>query len=274
MDSPRIEYAVLPADGGPGQDRCFTAEGLVVVLDGASAYDSSVSPDAAAYVDTLGPALIERVSNQPRVDLRTAVAGAIRRTANNLALAPGEGPSSTVSIVRWEGDAIDVLVLGDSPVVIRLKDGATRVMVQHPMSHIAPDLRQLYRDRLAAGQGYDRRHRDILQEIQREEAAVRNQPGGYYIAEAVPDAARHAIVQTFSPSDVVGCILSSDGAEPCLRDVSLDMDSVEVKKLLVGLRNWEHHSDSQGRIRPRSKVHDDKTLALITTSRPAATPPA
>ena len=56
MLSSRIDYVVLPAGEGPGQDRCFTADGLtagglVVVLDGASAYDPSASSDAGEYVD-------------------------------------------------------------------------------------------------------------------------------------------------------------------------------------------------------------------------------
>ena len=114
MNSTRIEYAVLPAGDGPGQDRCFTAEGLVVVLDGASAYDPSLSRDASEYVDALGPALIEQITNTPGIDLRDALTEAIRWTAAKLQLIPGKGPSSTVSVVRWGADTVDVLVLGDN----------------------------------------------------------------------------------------------------------------------------------------------------------------
>ncbi|GAA4775031.1 hypothetical protein GCM10023200_04390 [Actinomycetospora chlora] len=171
MASLRIEHAVLPAgDGPPDQDRCFTAGGLVVVFDEASAYGPKVSPDATEYVDTLRLAPIEQIISQYGIDLRDALAAAIRTTGDNVALVPGEGPSSTVSIVRRGEETVHVLVLDDSPVVVQFIRGGQELIVQHPMDNIAADLRHRHRTRLAAGHGYDQEHREILAMLQRRDA--------------------------------------------------------------------------------------------------------
>lgn len=266
MAPPLIEYAVLPAGEGPGQDRCFTAEGLVVILDGASAIDPTANPDATQYVDTLGPLLVERITRMPCVDLRDALAEAIRRAADKLALVPGTAPSSTVSVVRWGRESVDVLVLGDSPVIVESTDGTLQTIVQHPQAHIAADLRQLYRERLTAGWGFDDEHRAILADIQRQESLMRNVEDGYWIAEADSYAARHADYVSISASTARRAILASDGAEKIahrLATCSRTRDAEELRTLLVELDHWESEHDPWGTLEPRSKLHDDKALAVI-----------
>lgn len=270
MASPRIEYAVLPAGEGAGQDRCFTADGLVVVLDGASAYDPSVSPDASDYVDTLGPTLIEQITGNPGVDLRDALAEAIRQTAAKLQLIPGKGPSSTVSIVRWGADTVDVLVLGDSPVIVQFTDGHYETIVQHPMDHIAPELRQLYRDRLSAGHGYSQEHRALLAEIQRHEAPLRNQIDGYFITEADPSAAYKAAVKELVPGKFSAIVVASDGADSVFGNGEWspnqlsDLAASDLETILRSLYDWENDIDPDGRLAPRSKRHDDKTIVVLS----------
>jgi hypothetical protein len=272
MASPRIEYAVLPAGDDAGQDRCFTAEGLVVVLDGASAYDPTVSPEAGEYVDTLGPTLVEQIESHPGVDLREAVAEAISQTADKLNVVPGKGPSSTVSIVRCGARTVDILVLGDSPVVIHSTDGSEEIVVQHRMKHIAPELRQLYRERLANGNGYNEQHRALLREIQRREVSMRNRPGGYWIAEADPAAAVSATLVTRPLEVCARIVVYTDGVLTLgVEDLGLlapltasSAHDGDLEALLQVAQRWEEECDPQGVRRPRSKEHDDKTVAVIT----------
>lgn len=268
MSPPRIEYAVLPAGDGPGQDRCFTAEGLVVVLDGASALDPEANPDATEYVDTLGPLLLDQIAARPGIDLRDALAEAIRQTAAKLALVPGTAPSSTVSVVRWGDETLDVMVLGDSPVVVQLTDGSRQTIVQYPQAHIAPELRRRYRQRLNRGSGYDAEHRDILSQIQRREASERNQPKGYFIAEAVPAAASHALISKYQTSSTKQIILATDGAERTASHLGLDLtnfgdeSAARLMSFLTRLQDWESKVDPLGQAMPRSKKHDDKAIAI------------
>jgi hypothetical protein len=56
--------------------------------------------------------------------------------------------------------------------------------------------RAQYRVRLASGVGCDQAHKRLLQELQREQRQRRNQPSGYWIAQADLAAARHAGTRT------------------------------------------------------------------------------
>ncbi|GAA4749138.1 hypothetical protein [Actinomycetospora chibensis] len=269
MAPPHIEYAVLSAGEGAGQDRCFTADGLVVVLDGASAYDPSVSPDAGEYVDTLGSVLIEEIVRHEGIDLRDALSQAIRHTADKLALIPGKSPSSTVSIARSGSAGVDVLVLGDSPISAYFTDGSQRSIIQHPMDHIAPELRGRYRDRLAAGSGFDDEHRSILARIQRAEAPLRNSDDGYWIAEASVNAAAYAECMHIDWGLLDLLVVSTDGAAGAVEEIRKvereALTSGRILSVLQELHDWEEECDPDGRMRPRSKRHDDKTVAVMLT---------
>lgn len=107
-------------------------------------------------------------------------------------LTPGSSPSSTVTIARWTDDAVEVLVLGDSPVVVLLDSGRVDCVRDDRLTCVASDLRARYRDRLAAGSGYDDEHRAIVRQLVVEERQRRNGADEYWITEAVPEAAHHA----------------------------------------------------------------------------------
>lgn len=263
MPAPRIDYAVLPAGEGPGQDRCFTADGLVVVLDGASAIDPVANPDAIEYVDTLGSLLIEQIAGTPGIDLRDALAEVIRRAVAKLSLVAGTAPSSTVSIVRWGGEAVDVLVLGDSPIVGRFKDRSHRVIVQHSQEHIAPDLRRLYRERLA--RPWLRRRTIVQSSLQ---FSVKRQRSG--IGPVAILSPKRTLAPGHMPLVSAGRRQSSRmwwwlPTEP--GPAAVEAWTAPTPHLLLErlrqIHDWEQYEDPNGILRPRSKRHDDKTLAVI-----------
>ena len=242
---------------------------MVVVLDGASAIDPVTNPDATEYVDTLGPLIMKLITGTPGIDLRDALAESIRQATERLTLAPGTAPSSTVSIVRWRDATVDLLVLGDSPVIVCFIDDSQETIVQNSQDHIAPELRHLYRQRLAARYGYDDEHRAILAEIQRREAPYRNRQGGYFVAEATPDAAKHAAIRTYPAKKVSLCAIATDGAQHLVEylgpnwDQLATLDGCALYDLLTKLWRWESTADPDGRQLPRSKRHDDKTIAMV-----------
>jgi hypothetical protein len=69
-----------------------------------------------------------------------------------------------------------------------------------------------YRARLAAGHGYDDEHRRLLAALQHRQRKARNKPGGYWIAEADPIAARHALTRSRPWDAERRAILATDGA--------------------------------------------------------------
>lgn len=270
MSSIRVQYAQLPP-AEDSADRLFITDNAVIVLDGASAF-APVPVSAQVYADHLGRAVVDQLVADPGIDLRDAVAGAISRTASTLDLTREASPSSTVSILRATSAGFDVFVLGDSPVLWG-NDEEWGALSDDRMDRLALPQRDEYRARLRAGHGFDDEHRVCLRSLQRAQAQCRNVEGGYWIAGADPAAARNALVTTVPATDVEWALLLTDGAFNLLEhqgrkgwlDIArYDMD--QLAGLLARLHEWEDTRDPDGRHHPRSKLHDDKTVASVSLS--------
>lgn len=248
-----------------GDDRAFVTSNAVIVLDGASAYAARDVP-ASTYAEHLGSTLARLVDGNDG-PLTALLADAIETTAAALDLTPGgRAPSSTVAVVRWREDAsIDVLVLGDSQVVI-----PGEIVRDDRLGPLANAERMAYRSRLKSGHGYDEGHRRILAALQAEQLRYRNVPGGYWIAEAEPAAAEQALVRHLSPDEAPWCVLATDGAYKPMEHLGLDDwravaagDSADLTALLRRCQDWES-TDERGQQLPRAKRHDDKTVVVVT----------
>lgn len=263
-----VTSAQLP-EPPEGADRIFVAPNAVIVLDGASAFASG-SADASKYVDTLGEHLRAAIVGYPKADLSDLLAQAIESTADALSLRPGHSPTSTVASARWSESTVDLLVLGDSQ--IATPHGLLR---DDRLDTIASAERTAYRDRLRAGHGYDDRHRDLLAQLQAEQARHRNQRGGYWIAEADPLAAPHAITMSLPCSALPWLVLATDGAYRLLDHLGIHVEDAttasQLADCLARCESWEANSDCNGTRLPRSKRHDDKSIALLRRNDEGAT---
>ncbi|MFI5627341.1 hypothetical protein ACIA03_28045 [Nocardioides sp. NPDC051685] len=249
-----------------GDDRAFVTSNAVIVLDGASAFAARDVP-ASTYAEHLGSTMAALIdgSDEP---LTALLADAIKTTATALDLRPGgRAPSSTVAVVRRRADATtDVLVLGDSQVVT-----PDEVIRDDRLGPLASTERTAYRTRLEQGHGYDDEHRRILAALQTEQLRHRNKPGGYWIAEADPAAAEHALTRHLLPGEVPWCVLATDGAYKPMEHLGLDewpavaaASADDLDAVLQRCQDWES-TDAQGEHLPRAKCHDDKTLAVVVT---------
>lgn len=259
----RVRTAMLP-DVEASQDRVFTTPLAVVVLDGASAFVRvEVSP--AVYVDTLGNSLVELLRETPEVDLTDALGTAIEKTTGVLSLQPGASPSSTVAIARQRNGDVDVLVLGDTQIATQ-----SASYVDERIGTLADVQRAAYRKRLVKGHGYDDVHRELLNALQTEQARHRNRDGGYWIAEAAPEAASHAMTATLPAASTPWLVLATDGAYRPMAHLGLDnwaavakLEQPELHQLLEDLHRWEAEDDPSGIELPRAKRHDDKALVTV-----------
>jgi hypothetical protein len=231
------------------------------MLDGASAF-APVPVDPSDYADRLSDNITDRLD--PESDLRGVLADAIAETVAELGLHPGASPSSTVTILRETGGYVDCLVLGDNLVVL-----PDHMITDDRMGHVGIRQRERYRARLQAGHGYDAWHTRILRELQAEQARYRNQPDGYWIAEADPEAAKHAIISRYPMASVPWAVLATDGAYKPMRHLGMgewpdlrDASSDDLALLLKQCHAWEVDADPDGRKLPRAKRHDDKSLAV------------
>lgn len=246
----------------PSQDRIFTTPNAVIVLDGASE-PTATHHDGGWYAETLGRQLRDQLHADPAQDLRDLVAEAIRQLVERYRLVPG-GPSSTVSIVRWDANRVHALALGDSPIVVATTDGQLFRLVDHRLDGIALEERLRLRD-------VDQdREQTAWQELVVAERAARNTPGGYWIAEASPEAAEHALCASWKVDEVRSVLVMTDG-------VAVGVDQYHVPERLSDaitlaqndpgdlvdlVHDTEAHDPDRTRW-PRAKRHDDKAAALV-----------
>jgi hypothetical protein len=253
-------------DAIASDDRIFVTPDAVIMLDGASVFGPTDVP-AAVYAAQLGSNVRDALTENPAADLSDSLALAIERTANTLNLTTDAAPSSTVAIARVRPDeGIDVLTLGDTQVVT-----PQRIIRDDRLNRVAKDKRAAYQARLRAGHGYDDEHRALLRALQNEQRRYRNRPGGYWIAETDPKAARHALRVRLPITSTSWLILATDGAHRPLGHLGLDdwhrlarLDPAALSDLLERCDRWEAEADPDGRALPRAKRHDDKSLAVVT----------
>jgi len=263
----RVTAAQLPP-APASEDKLMITGTAVIMLDGASAF-RPVPVAAAVYAEALGRSLRDSLTASPDGDLCGILGEAISRTARELRLTPGDSPSSTVAIIRQAGPDVDVLVLGDGLVVlpdVMLTDDRINRLDLHP--------RRAYRSRLAAGSGYDEENLRLLKQLQGQQAERRNREGGYWIAEADPQAAQHALVSRRSAETTPWAVLSTDGAYKTMAHLGLDdwaglvgASSGDLEAILRRCQAWEESEDPGGQELPRAKRHDDKSIAVAIFDR-------
>ncbi|GAA4775002.1 hypothetical protein GCM10023200_04350 [Actinomycetospora chlora] len=259
-----VVSAELPAGDAPNEDRVRVGQNAVVVLDGASGSDTRVT--VADYVDHLAAALIEVLDAEPDIPLPHALADAIRSTVAILRLMPGESPSSTVSIARRRDEEVDLLVLGDSPIYLG-PDG--ELLTDDRLARLDLPSRTKAYERLRQGAGYDEKHREIVRAVRAEQLPLLNAPGGYWIAEARPEAGHEAVTHIV-PANLPWLVMLTDGVDKPLCHLGIPVDDVarrdhdELQDLLHDLHEWEDNKDPAALELPRFKPHDDKTAAVVT----------
>ncbi|TLW93604.1 hypothetical protein FFT09_09525 [Saccharomonospora piscinae] len=249
---PRIdiaERAGVGVDGRPRptEDRVVVTADTAVVLDGATELRDGL-PSGGWYSHRLARRLDALLRAEPERDLTDTLAAAIASTAAEYGLTPRHSPSSTVAMLRWSARHVDALVLADSPVVAFTATGP-EVLVDDRLDRLR-----------VAGALRDRAAVDRL----------RNSDGGFWVAEAVPDAARHALRRRWPRAEVGAAVLASDGVSIGVDTYRLlDWDAVlrlarqrGADAVLDVVREAEA-ADADARRWPRSKQHDDQALVLI-----------
>jgi hypothetical protein len=261
----RITTAQLPPPPA-GADRIAVTATAIAVLDGATAFEPA-SISASRYAGRLSQALCGALAAPPHTPLTDVLAGAISLTACSLGLSGPHGPSSTVAAARLSGDRIDLLTLGDS-IIVYDTPGGPAILTDDRLDQLGLPERASYRRRLAAGAGYDDTHQALLRQLQQRQRQHRNQPGGYWIAAADPAAAHQARTTSIPAASTAWIALATDGAADIIQHLAADdwpaiahQDAAGLAGLLQRCHDWEQNTDPHGRLLPRAKRHDDKTIA-------------
>ncbi|MFJ2933466.1 protein phosphatase 2C domain-containing protein [Streptomyces sp. NPDC087219] len=244
---------------------------MVVLLDGAG-MPSELQPPCghgvAWFARTLGTAMCLTATGEK--SLPDALAAAIAQTADlhrdTCAVDDPLSPSATLAALRVREDSVDWLVLGDCTLVLD-HGRAPEVIMDDRLSMAAREERAAVR---TAPPGSDAR-RALHGRLVRAERALRNRPGGYWVAAADPLAAGAALHGTYPRGDVRRAALLTDGAARlvtlfALADWSecLTALATEGPETLVGRVRDVELSDPTSTRWPRSKTHDDATVVYIS----------
>ncbi|RKT57970.1 hypothetical protein [Saccharothrix australiensis] len=234
----------LDGEPRPTEDRVVVLPDAVVLLDGATS-PTPRERDGGWHSRALADEF--RALGGLRGDLADELAGVIGRLADRHGLVPGDSPSSTVAIVRWTDDAVDALVLADTPVVVfGTADGAAPEVVA------------------------DDRLRDLRGRVDRV-TDWRNRDGGFWVAEADPAAAHRAVRRSWRRDAVHTVLMATDGVSCGVDDYGLFADWSAVldvtsakgpEAVLDEIRRAEANDPERVRWR-RSKVHDDQAFAVL-----------
>ncbi|MGI5190384.1 hypothetical protein ACQEVI_19775 [Promicromonospora sp. CA-289599] len=260
-------YAATLAGASRNQDRYVTGDRFAAVLDGATSVAGDRSHDPGWYAEQLADAIEKTVPQGG--SLAGAVEEAIRAVCDAHGLTRDTTPTSTIALARWSDDTVETYMLGDSYGVVLYADGTEAVHTDDRLDTVAADERAAYRKRLAVGHGYDDDHRALLLDLQAEQARRCNRPGGYWIAGAQPEAARHGITTTEGRAGVSAFVLASDGVDPARhpdattwRDLYNEARCDGAGATLRRIHDAET-TDPDGRRWPRAKLHDDKTFVVV-----------
>jgi Protein phosphatase 2C len=245
----QVSHATRAGPGRVNEDLAASGPDWALVLDGATPMPGAATGchhDVPWLVRRLAAALATRLTlaEVPLAPLLADAIGEVRDAhAGSCDLGNPETPSSTVAIARVRGDALEHLVLCDSPVVLGHAGGQITLIDDDRLA------------RLPGGQPY-------TAELIR---AHRNQPGGFWVASTDPAAAYEAVSGRTPLATITDAALLSDGVTrltewygcswpdllSCLRDQGPDalIDRVREAELA------DPH--------PRYKQHDDATAVHL-----------
>jgi hypothetical protein len=241
MGEVMVKTAERAAPGRTTEDRVVVLPNAVVLLDGVT---SRRPPDRNGgwYATRLGAELATLLPDGG--DLADLLATAIKHVATNHDLVPGDSPASTVAIARWDDDTLDALVLADSPIVAFSHD--TTVIADTRLAKLRP----------LGGTVTD----------------WKNRPGGYWVAEADPEAAHQAVQTSLPRAGLTNVIMATDGVSCGVDDYKifpnwhavLDLATTNGPDAVLDEVRAAELSDPDRTRWPRHKTHDDQALALIS----------
>jgi len=241
-----VSYASVPAPGAINEDVVVAGGDYVAVLDGATAMPGVATGcrhDVAWFVGRLGGQLGMRLAVSD-ASLQTLLAEAIGATmamhASTCDLSNPDSPSATASILRCRDDALDYLVLADSPIL--LDNGSVQAITDDRIDRLP--------DYSIAGV-----------------SRLRNTDAGFWVASTVPAAAERAVTGSMPVTSVRRAAIFSDGASRLVERFD-ELSWTQLLDLLerdgpLGLIARTRAAEA-GAIPARGKRYDDATAVLLT----------
>lgn len=271
----KASLATLPATADrPNEDFAGLTPTAAVLLDGAglSGTETRCHHGVAWYARTLGGALLRRLADDDGSDLRDVLAKAIGQTANahrdTCALDDPGTPSATVLIARLGPTQLEYLVLADSVLLLEMTTGEPVVLTDDREAVVGRSYRAEMDELENGSPAHDDARRQYVQALR----SHRNQPGGFWVAAADPNAADQAVTGSVALNDLSAVALLSDGASRLADRFHaaswpelLSMLRVDGPDRLLEAVRVAEESDPLGHRWPRGKTNDDATAIYWAT---------
>lgn len=210
----QVATATAPgSERAPNEDAVCASARVAVVVDGATApagLETGCIHGTAWYARELAMRTVS-ASENIEIDLRTALHDAIALVAeshkDSCDLTADGTPSATIAVVRENGGRVEYLVLSDATVAIAAHDRVEVITDERHLALLAEPKRAVQ----SAPVGSEERAQ-LLRDLVTTQRKLRNVPGGYWLAGAVPSAAEHAVCGSVSVSDGLCVAAMTDGA--------------------------------------------------------------
>lgn len=266
----RVSTASSPGhDGRANEDFVGATPGAVVLLDGAGVpgMEEVCRHGVRWYTEALGATLLRLLAASRSLSLADGlaesleeVAGAHRLTCD---LEDPRSPQASVAIARVQGDALDVLVLGDAFIVMEPLTGPPVVLTDAREVDVRRECLSLL-DEVVVGTP---EYAEALAQVVKDFRARRNVAGGYWIAKDDAAAARHAVTVRRRPHDARSVSLISNGVSRMVdgyhaatwASIVQDLGAVGPDGLIERLRHVERELAARARL--AATPPDDATVA-------------
>jgi hypothetical protein len=269
----RVAAATVPGTAiVPNEDAVCFSERVAVVVDGVTSpagLETGCNHGTPWYANHLASQVVTSCSDD-RLNLRQALSVAISRVAelhgDSCDLTADGTPSATLAVVRQRESHVEYLVLSDATIAIEA-DGAVEIITDDRLAALLAEARRAVQNAPANSETRAQRLRELVS-AQRK---LRNVPGGYWLAGAVPEAAEHALTGSVPISRSLCIAAMTDGAAR-LVDTLAACTWPDALALLhaAGPEAWigrvrELEGTDPDMVRwPRYKVSDDAALAFCT----------
>ncbi|RMI47566.1 protein phosphatase 2C domain-containing protein [Actinomadura harenae] len=244
-----VSFASEPTPGRPNEDFVVAGPDWAVVLDGATAppgVNSGCVHNPAWLVRRLGGALALRLAVDDDRPLDDLLAEAIKTVcelhADRCDLANPDSPSATVAMLRHRDDALEWLVLADSPVLLDV-DGEVHVVRDDRVDHLTSYTLEAVR-------------------------AARNAPEGFWVASTRPEAACEALSGRVGAASVRRAAMFTDGASRLVERFGaldwrglLDLTDREGPREVIERTRAAESAEPDGS--RRGKRYDDATAVMV-----------
>jgi hypothetical protein len=259
----------------PNEDFVAASPTVAIVLDGLSAppaLSTGCTHGTPWYVARLGSELLSSATTEPDKPLPEVVAGAITRVADahrhTCDLGDPGTPAASVTIVREGDQGLDYLVLFDSVILLDGPSGI-EVVTDRRVDSVAQAEELATRVHPIGSPAHQARVDDLVAAQRRS----RNQPGGYWVAGAKPEAAYQAVTGSLPRSLVSRVALLSDGVSCLVERYEVGdwgwlltvLQDHGPRRLISHAREVEG-TDPEGARWPRYKASDDATAAICLLS--------